>query len=114
MKIYIRNMACDSCVVVLKDALEELKLHPIKVELGQAEIKEELTDAKKQKLDAIINKVGLEIVENKGGVLIEQIKHYCQEYAMSNKPIKVNISDFLSKKLNKDYNYLSSAFSEVE
>lgn len=114
MKIYIRNMACESCKIVVKSALEELNLHPTKVDLGTAEIKEDLTDAKKKKLDAIINKAGLEIVESKGGILIEQIKKYCMDYVISEKQIKVNVSDFLSKKMNKDYNYLSNAFSEVE
>lgn len=114
MKIYIRNMACESCKIVVKDALEKLNLHPIKVELGTAEIKEELSDAKKEKLDAIINEAGLEIVESKGAILIEQIKKHCMDYVVSEKQIKVNISEFLSKKLNKDYNYLSNAFSDVE
>lgn len=107
-------MACESCKVVVKDALEELKLHPVKVELGVAEIKEELTDAKLKQFDSKINKVGLQVVENKGAVLIEKIKHYCNEYVISGKKIKVNISEFLSQKLGKDYNYLSNVFSEVE
>ncbi len=114
MTIYIRNMACESCKVVVKDALLKLNLHPLKVELGQAEIKEDLTEIKKEKLDKIINKVGLEIVENKGGILIEKIKGHCQEYIIAEKQIKVNISDYLSLKMNKDYNYLSSLFSEIE
>lgn len=114
MKIYIRNMACESCKIVVKEALQELHIQPIKVELGQAEIKQDISDAKKQKLDKLINKAGLQIIENKGAILIENIKKYSQEYAISEKDIKVNISDFLSKKLNKDYNYLSNVFSEVE
>ena len=113
MKIYIRNMACESCKVVVKEALEELNLHPKKVELGVAEVKEELDSEKKQKLNAIIKKVGLEIVESKGGILIEKIKNYCQEYVNSDKNMKVNISDYLAKKMDKDYNYLSNAFSEI-
>lgn len=114
MIIYIRNMACESCKVVVREALSDLKLHPVKVELGQAEIKEDLSPAKKEKLNSIINKAGLEIVESKGAILIESIKKHCQDYIVSQKKIKVNISDFLSQKLNKDYNYLSNLFSEVE
>lgn len=114
MKIYIRNMACESCIVYVEEALEKLKLDPTKVELGQAEIKKDLDDSKKEKLDAILNKVGLEIVENKGAILIENIKSHCMEYVVSEKNIKVNISDYLSQKLNRDYNYLSNVFSEVE
>ena len=76
MKIFIRNMACESCKVVVKEALEELNLHPEKVELGMAETKEDLDTKTKEKLNQMIQKVGLEIVETKGGILIEKIKHY--------------------------------------
>lgn len=114
MKIYIRNMACESCKVVVKDAIEKLKLHPVKVELGEAEIKEKITDEQKEKLNSIINKVGLEVVENKGGILIEQIKKYCQEYLNNEDEIKVKISEYLTEKLHKDYNYLSNLFSDME
>ncbi len=107
-------MACESCKVVVKDALLKLNLTPVKVDLGQAEIMEDLTDDVKLKLDGIINKVGLEIVESKGGVLIERIKNHCQSYVVSEKHVKVNISEYLSEKLNRDYKYLSNVFSEVE
>ncbi|WP_366187259.1 helix-turn-helix transcriptional regulator [Flavobacterium ovatum] len=113
MKIYIKNMACESCKVFVTDALEELNLHPVKVELGEAIIKEELSAEKKQKLNSIIKKVGLEIIESKGGILIEKIKNSCQEYINSDKHIKVNISEYLTSKLDFDYNYISNAFSEV-
>ena len=114
MKIYIRNMACESCKVVVKDALEDLNIHPLKVELGEVETKEDLSDVKFKKFEKAINKVGLEIVESKGGILIEQIKNLCVEYVNSEKDIKVNASDYLSKKINKDYNYISTLFSEIE
>lgn len=106
-------MACESCKVVVKEALEELNLHPVKIELGEAVIKEEINTEKKKKLNTIIKKVGLEIIESKGGILIEKIKNYCQEYIDIKKPVKINLSDFLTEKLDLDYNYLSNAFSEV-
>lgn len=113
MKIYIKNMACESCKVVVKEALEELELHPVKIELGEAVIKEEINAERKKKLNAIIKKVGLELIESKGAILIEKIKNYCQEYVNSDKGEKMNISDFLTEKIDLDYNYLSNAFSEV-
>ncbi|MGA9639552.1 helix-turn-helix domain-containing protein [Flavobacterium sp.] len=112
-KIYIKNMACESCKVVVTEALEELHLTPVKVELGEVVIKEEINVEKKQKLNRIIQKVGLEIVESKGGILIEKIKKCCHEYVNANSSIKINISDYLTKELNLDYNYLSNAFSNV-
>lgn len=113
MKIYIKNMACESCKVVVKEALEELDLHPLKIELGEADIKEEISAKKKKELNSIINKVGLELIESKGGILIEKIKNYCQEYINGDKAEKINLSEYLAEKTNLDYNYISNAFSEV-
>lgn len=114
MRIYIRNMACESCKFYVKDVLKKLNLGPLTVELGEAEISGNLNEAKKQKLNALLKKVGLELVENKSGILIEKIKSHCQAYIVSAEEIKINISDYLSQKLDRDYNYLSNIFSEVE
>lgn len=107
-------MACESCKVVVKETLQDLKLHPLKVELGEAEIKEKISDDKKKKLNALIRKVGLELIESKEAILIEKIRAAVMEYVESPKSAKMNFSDFLSKKLDYDYNYLSNLFSEVE
>ena len=40
MKLFIKNMACESCKIVVKEELEKLGLHPKIVELGEAEIQE--------------------------------------------------------------------------
>ena len=108
-------MACESCKVVVKDALEKMKLNPVKVELGEAEIKGEIKPEQKKKLNAEIKKAGLEVVESKGGILIEKIRREIIEYVYkSEKPSKENFSDYLSKKLDYDYTYLANTFSEVQ
>lgn len=114
MKIYIRNMACESCKVFVKEALEDLDVNPTRVALGEVETKEDLSNSTLKKFEKSINTVGLEIVENKGGILIEQIKNYCIEYVNDEKDIKVNASEYLAKKIKKDYNYISTLFSEIE
>ncbi len=114
MKLYIRNMACESCKVVVKEALTKLKLHPLKVELGEVEVKEQMGEEQKEKLNNIIQKVGLELVENKGGILIEKIKKCAWDYVRSHKAPTLNFSDHLAKQLKYDYTYLSNIFSEIE
>lgn len=114
MKLYIRNMACESCKEFVKKSLEELKCHPVKVELGEVTIKEELKPAQKEKLSKVLRKVGLEIVEDKAGIIIQKIKANMYEYLNSPKIQKENFSDYLSKQLNLDYTYLSNTFSELE
>jgi YesN/AraC family two-component response regulator len=114
MKIYIRNMACESCKDFVERSIKKLRLNPVRVELGEAIIREKLTSEQKEKLNVLLKKVGLEIVESKGGILIQRIKGLIHQYVNSDGKVKVNFSNYLSKQLNLDYNYLSSAFSELE
>lgn len=107
-------MACESCKVVVKDALTKLKLHPIKVELGEAEIRTKLQDKKKVKLNNEIRKAGLEVVENPDVILIEKIKKCVIDYIDSVRKPKNNFSDYLSAQLKYDYSYLSALFSEIQ
>ncbi len=115
MKIYVKNMACESCKVVVKKALEELKIHPIKVELGEIETKGDVTDNQKIKLNSIIKKAGLELLEKKQGVLIEMIRKIMIDYVYSSaeKP-RHKFSVLLSEELGHNYRYLANFFSEVE
>lgn len=115
MKIYVKNMACLSCKVVIQDALEELHIHPIKIELGEVETKEDMTDEEKMELNGIIKKAGLELLESKQGVLIEKIRKVIVDYVYSpDEKTVVNFSDLLSEKLGYSYSYLANFFSEVE
>ncbi len=114
MKLYIRNMACESCKVLVKEELEKLGLHPLKVELGEAETKEKISEKKQEQFNAAIKKAGLELVETKEGVLIDQVKALIAEYISKGDQVKVNLSEYLSKKLNYDYSYLSSYFSAMQ
>lgn len=114
MKLYIRNMACESCKILVKESLEKIGLHPIKVELGEADVKERLSEKKQKELNSLINKAGLELVKNKEGVIIDQVKSAISDYIDSGDKIKSNLSDYLSKKLHYDYTYISTYFSAMQ
>jgi AraC-like DNA-binding protein len=107
-------MACQSCKVVVKEALEELGISA-KVDLGEVDTKEELTDEEKIELNKKIRKAGLELLESKKGVIIEKIRKVALEYVYhSDEKPDLNFSDLLSKKLHLSYGYLANLFSEVE
>ena len=108
-------MACESCKVVVKEALEELDISPVKVELGEIEINEDISDDEKNKLNSKIKKVGLELLEKKEGVLIEKIRKVMIDYVYkSDEKPNIKFSVLLSEKLNLSYTYLANFFSEVE
>lgn len=115
MKIYVKNMACESCKILVKDALDELGIPILKVELGEIETTNDVSDEEKMKLNIQIKKAGLELLEKKQGVLIEKIRKIMIDY-VSNSEEKSNykFSVLLSQELNQSYTYLSNFFSEVE
>jgi AraC-like DNA-binding protein len=115
MKIYVKNMACESCKVFVREALEELNVTPIKVELGEIETREDMTNEEKLQLNAKIKTVGLELLEKKQGFLIEQIRQVMLDYVYkSDEKPHIKFSVLLSEELGHSYNYLSNFFSEVE
>ena len=115
MKIYVKNMACESCKAFVKNALEELEISPIRVELGEIETKKDVSDDEKIKLNNKIKKVGLELLEKKQGVLIEKIRKVMIDYVYkSDEKPNIKFSVFLSEELNQSYTYLANFFSEVE
>ena len=115
MKLYIKNMACLSCKAFVKDALTELDIHCTKVELGEIDTLENVSDDEKLQLNKKIKKVGLELLENKHGALIEKIRAVIVDYVYhSHEKEVINFSDLLSQKLNYSYSYLANFFSEVQ
>lgn len=115
MKLYIKNMVCSRCKMVVESELEKLGLTPISVELGEVEIKEVLNDAKKSKLSKILQYYGFELLGNKTSITIERIKNLIVELIQNQKnELKINLSSHIAQQLSQDYNSLSSLFSEVE
>lgn len=115
LKIYIKNMVCIRCQMVVKAELEKLGLHYAYVKIGEANIIENLSPEQLNQLDTAFRKAGLEIMDDKKSILVEKIKNVIIEQVhYSEEQIKVNLSDYLSEKLNYDYTYLANLFTEVK
>ena len=114
MKLYIKNMVCIRCKMVVKAELEKLGIGFTLIELGQVELETQLSSEQMSGLDIAHRKSGLELMDNKKSVLIEKIKCIIIETVhYSEVKIKVNLSDYISDKLGYDYTYLANLFSEV-
>jgi AraC-like DNA-binding protein len=107
-------MVCIRCQMVVKAELEKLGMHYVYVKIGEAEI---IGDPSTEQLELLKNrfkKAGLILMDDKRSVLVEKIKNAIIELVhYTEDQIKVNLSDFLSEKLNYDYTYLANLFSEV-
>lgn len=115
MQLYIKNMVCSRCKMIVKDELIKFGLHPNSVELGEVEITEGLNGQKKNQLNKVLQSFGFELIDDKKSRLIEKIKNTIVELVhYSEDQLKTKFSEHISKKLHHDYNYLSNLFSEVE
>lgn len=103
------------CKMIVKSELETLGLHYVKVDLGEAEIMEEISAKQLTALNLALKKSGLELMDDKKSILIEKIKNVIVELVhYSEEPLNTNFSNYLASKLNYDYTYLSNLFSEVQ
>jgi YesN/AraC family two-component response regulator len=114
VKLYIKNMVCIRCKIVVKTELEKLGIDYILIELGQVEIESQLSPEQRLQLDEALRKSGLELMDDKKSVLIEKIKCIIIETVhYSEVKLKTNLSDYIGDKLGYDYTYLANLFSEV-
>lgn len=108
-------MVCIRCQMVVKDEIEKIGLKYTNVKIGEADIIGDVQPEQIEQLGIALKKSGLLLMDDKKSILVEKIKssiielvHYTEEQ------IKVNLSDYLSEKLNYNYTYLSNIFSEVK
>lgn len=112
--LHIKNMVCNRCIMVVKNQLEQLGLQPVSVELGIAILPDKITDEVYHAVKVSLEPFGFELIDDKKSQMIEQIKDAIIELVHYNdNDLKVNLSDYLTTKLNRDYSSLSKLFSEV-
>ena len=103
------------CKMMVKEELQKLGLHYVIVDLGMIEILEDIAPNQRNELKIRLQKSGLELLDDKKSILIEQIKNVIIEMIhYSDELPKVNYSDYISEKLGYDYTYLANSFSEVK
>jgi AraC-like DNA-binding protein len=115
MKLFLKYMVSIRCKMLVKAELEKMSLHYKTVELGEAEIEENISQAQWNKLNTNLKKSGIELMDDKKSILMERIKNVIVELVhYSDEQLEINFSDYLSKKLNHDYTYLANLFSEMQ
>jgi YesN/AraC family two-component response regulator len=113
--IYIKNMVCSRCIMVVRSVTQELHLPAQDIELGEVNFNRTLTKDEKDSLSKALSPLGFEIIDSKKSRTIEQIKNsIIQIVHHHTERMNTNLSEYLSQKLHHDYNYLSNLFSEVE
>lgn len=113
MILYIKNMVCNRCVMVVQHELEQAGLTVKAIGLGEAEVAEELSGEEKKHLAARFESLGFELLGDRKSRMIEAVKHALLELVYSQDILPdIRLSEYLAGKIPLDYKYLSSLFSE--
>lgn len=115
MEIYIKNMVCNRCILVVSQIFDEAGVTVENVQLGKVKTTEKVDPDKLEQLNNNLKRVGFEIINDSKKRLIEKIKNITIDYVYHQTgETKMNFSEYLTDRLNLDYSYLSTLFSSVE
>lgn len=113
--LYIKNMVCSRCRMVVRQELEKVDIQFTSIELGEIELAKEPSSEQMDRLSAGLKMQGFELIDDKKSRMIEKIKNTIVKLIHhSDDHIKTNLSNYISDALHHDYTYLSNLFSEVE
>lgn len=113
MKLYIKNMVNNRCKMIVKSDIGSLGLRYVGVKLCEVEIAEDISKEQFNALNERLFESGFSLILEKNDILIENIKILIIELVhYSEKQLAVNLSDYLSLKLNYSYTYMANVFSK--
>ncbi|HSH19138.1 MAG TPA: AraC family transcriptional regulator [Draconibacterium sp.] len=108
-------MVSSRCKTFVKNELNKLGIYNITVELGEAELRENISPEDLHLLNTSLKEAGLEIIEDKNTHLIKEIKAAVYDLINHFDDLpKPKDSEYISQKTNSSYTHLSTVFSKVQ
>ena len=113
--LFIKNMVCNRCILVVQNELDKLGLEASNIKLGEVSLVKDLTTKEREAIESALDPLGFQVIDDKKSRMIEKIKNVIIELVHhQDNDVKTNLSDVLSDALHNDYNYLSNLFSDIE
>ncbi|WP_326991029.1 AraC family transcriptional regulator [Chitinophaga sp. 212800010-3] len=115
-KIFIKGMVCDRCILTVREALHDLQIPVTGITLGEITTVSALSEPDIEAIRKKLSPLGFTLLEDKKTKLVRDVKSlvdkvYSGSYDFGD---GFRFSDLVSTTLNKDYNDVSSVFSESE
>lgn len=113
-KLYIKNMVCQRCVLAVNKILEDLRLQPVYIQLGEVLLTKPLSGKQKSQLQHELEKIGFELLDDIRQQEIEKIKTLVISHIHYQEDPDFSFPSLLAKELNREYSLISKLFSETE
>jgi len=108
----IKGMICSRCLKVLNNELEKTGAEVLEIQLGFIKIRYNPEKVSRSYILKVILENEFEILLDKDHLLVEQTKRWLIDY-IRNSDLSINISDFLSRKLDMPYDKLGRKFTKI-
>lgn len=115
--LVVKNMVCHRCILAVEHVLRQLAIPFQQVTIGEIHLEKPVSPGDGKLLAAELSRIGLELIDDRAGAIIEKIKQLVIKKArneVAGKEAKMKLSAYLSQHLHHEYTYLSSLFSSVE
>lgn len=115
--LLVKNMVCGRCISAVENVLKESDIAYHQVIAGEIHLPGAISTEQRDVLKTKLLHIGLELIDNRTGGLVEKLKQLVIKKARNDVPEKesnMKLSVYLSDKLHHEYTYLSSLFSGVE
>lgn len=114
MQLRIKNMVCPRCVAAVRAAIERSGFMALGVRLGEADIVPDPDAAGLARLRGDLEALGFELLDDRRAQLVERIKTAVIELVhYDDRPLRVNLSDWIAGRTGADYGSASRLFSEM-
>lgn len=114
LTLYIKNMVCPRCIMVVTDILRKMGLQPQEVCLGRADLALTPSSEQLKQLEAELQSVGFELMHDNLSKTVDAIKLQVHHFILNPYSTSQPLSVVLAEKLGIDYNTLSRTFSAQE
>ena len=84
MKVFIKNMVCPRCIIVVRKIFSDLDIEFNVILLGEVELQQKLSDETLHLLSIKLKEVGLELLQEPNQLLVETIKKLIIEKVQMN------------------------------
>jgi AraC family transcriptional regulator len=114
-RFLVKGMVCRRCVSIVQQELSNLNIPVTSITLGQvslqAPLKSENIDSVRQALEVY----GFEVIDDRQSGLVKNVKAIVEEMFSDDFDLtEKKFSKYISSKLYKDYDFISSSFSSCQ
>lgn len=115
-RLFIKNMVCDRCVLVVQQQLDQMGLPAVSIRMGEVELAAQPSPEQLDTLRANLQSLGFELLDNRKSTIVERTKNAIIQliHHHQGEPDNRKLSVLLEEKLGIDYHQLTTLFSSVE